>query len=257
MSGQIEITFLGTGTSSGVPVISCKCEVCTSSDQRDKRLRTSILIHVDGQNIVIDSGPDFRQQMLTNEVDDISAIVFTHEHKDHVAGLDDVRPYNFIHKKHINVYAEARVQKALRREYAYIFAEERYPGLPEIKMHLITRLPFTIGKTKFIPIRLYHYRLPIFGYRIKNFAYLTDVKTIPDEEKSKLKNLDLLVITALRKEKHVSHMNLEESLAFIEEIRPARAYLTHLSHSFGLHAEEEPKLPKNVFIAYDGLKIQL
>ncbi len=250
----MHITFLGTGTSSGVPVISCKCDVCTSSDKRDSRLRTSILIQVDGNTIVIDSGPDFRQQMLENKVDDISAIVFTHEHKDHVAGLDDVRPYNFIHKKHINVYAEARVQKALRREFAYIFAEDRYPGLPQIKMHLLTRHPFRIGNTRIIPIRVYHYRLPIFGFRINNFAYLTDVKTVPDEEKAKLKGLDVLVVTALHKEKHVSHMNLEESLAFIDEIKPKKTYLTHLSHSFGLHAVEEPKLPENVYIAYDGLK---
>jgi phosphoribosyl 1,2-cyclic phosphate phosphodiesterase len=250
----MHITFLGTGTSSGVPVISCKCDVCTSSDKRDSRLRTSILIQVDGNTIVIDSGPDFRQQMLENKVDDISAIVFTHEHKDHVAGLDDVRPYNFIHKKHINVYAEARVQKALRREFAYIFAEDRYPGLPQIKMHLLTRHPFRIGNTRIIPIRAYHYRLPIFGFRINNFAYLTDVKTVPDEEKAKLKGLDVLVVTALHKEKHVSHMNLEESLAFIDEIKPQKTYLTHLSHSFGLHAVEEPKLPENVYIAYDGLK---
>lgn len=253
----IHITFLGTGTSSGVPVISCKCPVCTSADNRDARLRTSILIHVDNNNIVIDSGPDFRQQMLSNHVDDISAIVFTHEHKDHVAGLDDVRPYNFIHKKHINVYAEARVQKALRREFAYIFSEDRYPGLPQIKMHLITRHPFRIGTTKIIPIRAYHYRLPIFGYRIQNFAYLTDIKTVPEEEKAKLLGLDVLVITSLQKEQHVSHMNLEESLAFIKEIKPKKTYLTHLSHQFGLHAEEEPKLPKNVFIAYDGLRVSV
>lgn len=253
----LNITFLGTGTSSGVPVISCKCPVCTSLDKRDNRLRTSILIQVDEKNIVVDSGPDFRQQMLQNKIDDISAIIFTHEHKDHVAGLDDVRPYNFIHKKHINVYAEARVQKALRREFAYIFAEDRYPGLPQIKMHLITRHPFKIGTTRIIPIRAYHYRLPIFGYRIRNFAYLTDVKTVPDEEKAKLKGLDVLVITSLHKEKHVSHMNLEESLEFIAEIKPKITYLTHLSHRFGLHAEEEPKLPENVFIAYDGLKISV
>lgn len=257
MPQPIHITFLGTGTSSGVPVISCKCAVCTSSDPKDSRLRTSVLLSIDGKNIVIDSGPDFRQQMLANNVNDISAVVFTHEHKDHVAGLDDIRPYNFIHKKHINVYAEARVQKALRREYAYIFAEDRYPGLPQIKMHLITRHPFKIADIKFTPIRVHHYRLPIFGFRVGNFVYLTDVKTVPDEELSKFENIEVLAITALQKEKHVSHMNLEESLAFIEKVKPKRAYLTHLSHNFGLHNEEEAKLPENVYIAYDGLRVTI
>lgn len=255
MSTPVKVTFLGTGTSSGVPVISCKCKVCTSLNEKDKRLRTSILIEVDGNSIIIDSGPDFRQQMLRNNVDDISAIVFTHEHKDHVAGLDDIRPYNYIHKKHINVYAEARVQKALIAEFAYIFAEDHYPGLPEIKMHLITNHPFKIEDTTITPIRAYHYRLPVFGYRINNFAYLTDVKTVPEEEKLKLKNLDVLVLTSLRKEKHFSHMNLEESLTFIKEINPRKTYLTHLSHDFGLHDIEEKLLPDNIFIAYDGLTI--
>lgn len=255
MSRDNAITFLGTGTSQGVPVISCDCEVCSSSDPRDNRLRTSVLVEIDDRTFVVDTGPDFRQQMLSNKVRKVSAVLFTHEHKDHVAGLDDVRPFNFIHKKAIDVYAEKRVQEALRREYAYIFAEYQYPGIPQINMNLINHTPFFIQDIEVIPIRIMHYQLPILGYRIKDFCYLTDVKTIPDSEFEKLKNIKILVINALRKEEHISHLNLKEALTLIERIKPQKAYLTHLSHRFGKHAVEEPKLPENVSIAYDGLRI--
>jgi phosphoribosyl 1,2-cyclic phosphate phosphodiesterase len=255
MQKPIEITFLGTGTSQGVPVISCKCNVCLSSDKRDNRLRSSILISIKGLNFVVDTGPDFRQQMLQNNVDNIRAALYTHEHKDHVAGLDDIRPFNFIHHKAIDIYGETRVLKALKREYSYIFALYRYPGIPEVNMHKINLKLFAIDDIDFTPIRVYHHKLPILGFRVGNFAYLTDIKTIPDKEKNKLRNLDTLVVTTLRKEEHISHMNLDEALNLINELKPKRAYLTHLSHRFGLHAEEEPKLPPNVFIAYDGLKI--
>jgi phosphoribosyl 1,2-cyclic phosphate phosphodiesterase len=255
MQKPIEITFLGTGTSQGVPVISCKCNVCTSADARDNRLRSSILISIGDSNFVVDTGPDFRQQMLQNKVDNIRAILYTHEHKDHVAGLDDIRPYNFNHHKPIDVFAESRVLRALKREYSYIFALYHYPGIPEVNMNRIGLKPFSIDDVEFYPIRVFHHKLPILGFRVGNFAYLTDIKTISDKEKSKLKNLDTIVVTTLRKEEHISHMNLDEALLLIKELQPQRSYLTHLSHRFGLHAEEEPKLPSGVFIAYDGLKI--
>jgi phosphoribosyl 1,2-cyclic phosphate phosphodiesterase len=255
MDQPLKITFLGTGTSQGVPVIACNCPVCNSKNPKDKRLRASVMVETDGKTIIIDTGPDFRQQMLRENVKDINAIIFTHEHKDHVAGLDDVRAYNFVLKKRIDVFAEIRVQKALEREFAYIFAEYKYPGIPEINMHLIDDATFEVEGIKIIPIRVYHYELPVFGFRIGNFAYLTDVKTIADKEKFKLDNLDVLVINALRKEEHISHFNLKEALALIEELHPKQAFLTHLSHRFGLHEAEEPSLPVNVKIAYDGLTI--
>ncbi len=214
-----------------------------------------MLVETEGKTFIIDTGPDFRQQMLSNEVDDITAVLFTHEHKDHVAGLDDIRPFNFKHNRNIEVYAEKRVQKSLKREFAYIFAENKYPGIPRITMCLIENKEFSIDGVKIIPVRAYHHKLPVFGFRIHDFAYLTDVKTVPDEEKEKLKGLDVLVVTCLRKEEHISHMNLEEALAFIQEIKPNRAYLTHLSHRFGLHAQEEKYLPKGVKIGYDGLSL--
>ena len=257
MNTRMKITFLGTGTSQGVPIIGCDCAVCKSSDPRDKRLRSSILVETEGKTFVIDTGPDFRQQMLSNEVKNITAVLFTHEHKDHVAGLDDVRPYNFKHKKAINVYAEDRVQKALKREFAYIFAENKYPGIPRINMQLIENKELIIDGVKVLPVRAFHHKLPIFGFRIHDFAYLTDVKTMNAEEKEKLKDLKVLVITCLRKEEHMSHMNLSEALEFIDEIKPQKAYLNHLSHRFGLHAEEEVKLPSGVYIGYDGLSLNL
>jgi phosphoribosyl 1,2-cyclic phosphate phosphodiesterase len=257
MDKSLKITFLGTGTSQGVPIIACDCEICKSSDPRDKRLRTSVLINTGDKNIVIDTGPDFRQQMLTAKIKHLDAVLFTHEHKDHVAGLDDVRPFNFLHKKPVRIFAEDRVYEALKREYAYIFSKNPYPGVPEISINIINENNFFIDHIPVIPIRVMHYKLPILGFRIYNFAYLTDIKTIPESEINKLKNIDTLVITALRKEEHISHMNLEESLKFIEKIRPKRSYLIHLSHRFGKHAEEEPQLPENVHIAYDGLTIEV
>lgn len=251
----MKITFLGTGTSQGVPVIACKCPVCLSSDPRDKRLRASVLVEIGEKNIIIDTGPDFRQQMLRENITDIHAILFTHEHKDHVAGLDDVRAYNFVLRKKIEVYAEKRVQEALEREFAYIFAEYKYPGIPEINMHLIDNKPFIVEGVEITPIRVNHYELPVFGYKIGDFAYLTDVKTIPEQEKNKIRNMGVLVINALRQEEHISHLNLKEALEIIDELQPKKAYLTHLSHRFGQHSVEELKLPDNVRIGYDGLKI--
>lgn len=254
---DVKITLLGTGTSQGVPVIACNCPVCQSDDPRDTRLRSSVMIESHDKILVIDTGPDFRQQMLAQGVQDLTAVLFTHEHKDHVAGLDDVRAFNFILKRHIDVYAERRVQEALKREYAYIFSDEKYPGVPRINMHLIQNKEFTISGIPILPIRAYHYKLPVFGFRIGSFAYLTDVKSIPDEELDKIKNLEVLVLTALRKQSHLSHMNLDEAVEIIEKIKPMKTYLTHLSHAFGLHREEEKKLPPHIRIAYDGLSISL
>lgn len=257
MKNGLKITLLGTGTSQGVPVIACSCKVCSSSDPRDKRLRSSILVEQNSTRIVVDTGPDFRQQMLRHKVPDLSAVLFTHEHKDHVAGLDDIRAYNFILKKSIDVYAEYRVQEALKREYAYIFAEEKYPGVPRIDMHEIKNEAFFIEDIEAIPIRAYHHLLPVLGFRFGNFAYLTDVKTVPKAEKEKLQNLDVLVLTALRKQEHISHMNLHEAMLLVDEIRPGMTYLTHLNHTFGLHSMEEEKLPAHIRIGYDGLIISL
>lgn len=253
----MKITFLGTGTSQGVPVIGCKCETCTSDDMHDKRLRSSILIEVEHKIFVIDTGPDFRQQMLREQVRDITAILFTHEHKDHIAGLDDIRAFNYIHKRAMEVYADERVEKALRREYAYVFAEDKYPGIPQMNVHTIENKDFYIEDIKITPIRLMHYKLPIFGFRIKDFTYLTDTNYIAAEEKEKIKGTKVLVVNALRKKKHISHFNLEEALELIAEIKPERAYLTHVSHLMGKQADVEKELPQNVFFAYDGLMLEI
>jgi len=257
MDKPIIITFLGTGTSQGIPVIACNCSVCKSNDPKDKRLRASIMVETLGKRIIIDSGPDFRQQMLRENVNDIDAIIFTHEHNDHVAGLDDVRAFNFVLHKRIDIYAEKRVQESLEREFAYIFAEDKYPGIPEIDMHLIENKLFKVEGIDVLPIRAQHYELPVFGFRMGNFAYMTDVKTIGDQEKTKIKGLDILIINCLRKEEHISHLNLKEALELIDELSPKQVYLTHMSHRFGLHSVEGPTLPNNVRIAFDGLKISL
>jgi phosphoribosyl 1,2-cyclic phosphate phosphodiesterase len=257
MKDSLKITFLGTGTSQGVPVIACSCPICLSEDPRDKRLRASVMIETGDKTLIVDTGPDFRQQMLREKVKNITAILFTHEHKDHVAGLDDVRAFNFILNKHIDVYAESRVQESLQREFAYIFADYKYPGIPQIDMHLIDINNFEVEGIKIQPVRAFHYKLPVLGFRIGTFAYLTDIKTISEEEKAKLFNLDVLVINALRKEEHISHLDLSEALDLINEIKPKQAYLTHLSHRFGLHETEESLLPSNVKIAFDGLIIKI
>lgn len=256
-TAALKITFLGTGTSQGVPVIACHCAVCTSTDPRDKRLRCAVLVEWDNYTVVIDTGPDFRQQMLHNGVKNLDAVVFTHEHKDHLAGLDDIRAFNFFSGKHMDIYANTFVEAALKREFAYIFADDKYPGIPLVNIHSITKEPFRVLGKVFTPIEVTHYRLPVFGYRIDNFAYITDAKTIADEEIEKLKNLDVLVINALRHQVHPSHFNLEEALQFIDTVKPQKAYLTHLSHQMGRHADVEQTLPSNVRIAYDGLILEM
>ena len=250
------VTILGSGTSQGVPVTACDCNVCSSSSSKDKRTRSSIMISTKDENYVIDSGPDFRQQILRENVKSLKGIIFTHEHKDHVAGLDDVRGFNYREKRKMDVYATVQVEKALRREFHYVFTENSYPGVPKIEVRQIDLNPFQLDeKLTLIPIQVFHHLLPVLGFRFGDFTYITDAKTIANEEKSKIIGTKTLIINALHKFNHVSHFNLEEALQFIEETKPEKAYLTHISHLFGKHKKIEKELPKNVFLAYDGLKL--
>lgn len=253
----MKITFLGTGTSQGVPMIGCQCPVCTSEDLKDKRLRTSILLEQEGKKIVFDAGPDFRQQMLKADVRHLDAVVFTHEHKDHIAGLDDVRAYNYLSGKPMNVFATTRVQEALKREFFYVFSGAQYPGIPKIHLHTIGMAAFEIDGIRLEPIEVMHMNLPVLGFRIKDFTYITDANFITEREKEKIKNSKVLVINALRREKHVSHYTLTEALEVIAELNPEQAYIIHLSHQMGKHEEVNRELPSNVRCAYDGLQIEL
>jgi len=252
----MKITFLGTGTSQGVPVIACKCNVCQSTNSKDKRLRTSILINYNDKNIVIDTGPDFRQQMLTNNVKQLDAVLFTHEHKDHIAGLDDIRAFNYQSKQDMPIYATNQVQIGLKKEFHYIFADFKYPGIPKVELNTVHNFKtFELFNKTITPIEVMHYKLPVTAYRIDNFSYVTDANFISDSEKEKLKGTEVLVINALRKEEHISHFTLRQALDLIAEIKPKQAYLTHISHLLGLHDEVSLESPKNVSIAYDGLVI--
>lgn len=255
---ETEIVFLGTGTSQGVPVIACDCDVCTSSDPKDNRLRSSIAISKGSTQIVIDSGPDFRQQMLRAQIKHLDALVFTHAHKDHTAGMDDVRAYNYRSKKAMQIYCDDLVFESLKREYHYVFDEAfTYPGIPQVERIRIDKTEnFKIGEMELIPIEVMHYQLPVLGFRVNNFTYITDANYISEAEKQKIKGTDILVLNALRKEKHVSHFNLEEALSLIDEINPSKAYLTHISHLMGKHDEVSKELPDHVEIAYDGLVIK-
>jgi phosphoribosyl 1,2-cyclic phosphate phosphodiesterase len=251
----MKVTFLGTGTSQGVPVIACSCVVCRSTDPRDERLRCSVFIEWNDSRLVIDTGPDFRQQMLREKIHRVDAVLYTHEHKDHLAGLDDIRAFNFKLGKHMDIYAGKYVEEAIRREFAYIFAKDKYPGIPLINLNPIENKPFQLLGKQIIPIEVSHYKLPVFGFRIDDFAYITDAKTISEREAEKLSGVHTLVINALRREAHNSHFTLDEALFFIKKIKPKQAYLTHLSHQMGLHSEIQSELPAGVYIAYDGLKI--
>ena len=248
----MQIRLLGTGTSQGIPIIGCPCPVCTSEDPRDKRFRTSALVTVDGLNILIDTGPDLRMQLLRAGVTRLDAVLYTHEHRDHTAGLDDVRPINFMMNQTLNLYGLPRVMRALHREFAYAFAEHKYPGVPTIALNPIKPEPFFIQDVEIQPIRVRHMALPILGYRIKNFAYITDGSFIAPTELKKLKGVDVLVVNALRIKEHYSHFNLEQALAVIRTVQPKRAYLTHVSHEMGLYAEIAPTLPENVFLGIDN-----
>ncbi len=251
----MKITFLGTGTSQGVPVIACKCEVCTSPDYQNNRLRTSVMVEVNNKVFVIDSGPDFRMQMLREEVHQLDAILFTHEHKDHVAGLDDVRAFNFKQDREIDVYAEQRVQSALKNEFSYIFSGINYPGIPRVVLHDIPNEEMVVQGVSVLPIRVMHFKLPVFGFRIGDFTYITDAKTISEEEKQKIKGSKILVLNALRKEEHISHFTLAEAIALAQEVGAESTYFTHISHQLGLHDEVQAELPEGMFLAYDGLKL--
>lgn len=253
----LKVTFLGTGTSQGIPVIGSKHPVCHSEDPKDKRLRVSVLVQVDDLNIVIDCGPDFRQQMLSNPVERLDAILFTHEHSDHTVGLDDIRPY-FFKQGDIPIFAHKRVLTSLQERFAYIFSEEnKYPGAPSVQENIITNETFEVKGLRVVPVNVMHNRVQVFGFRIHDFAYITDAKTIKEEEVEKLKGVDVLVINALRKEPHHSHFNLEEALEFIQRIHPKKAFLTHISHMLGFHEEVQAELPPNVYLAYDNLQINI
>jgi len=256
-SATIKLTFLGTGTSQGVPLIGCHCPVCRSDDPRDKRLRTSALLTIGGENYLIDAGPDFRQQMLTHQVEHLRAVLLTHEHVDHIFGLDDIRAFNWLQKRPTDIYAEQRVHTAIRRIFHYVFSKWQYPGIPRMELHDVEENPFLIGSAEFIPIRCYHHKLPVLGFRTGGLTYLTDVNAIPDRELEKIRGTRVLVVNALRHEKHISHFSLEEALGLVREIRPDTCYLTHISHSLGKHREVEETLPGNVFLAWDGLTVEI
>lgn len=253
----MKITFLGTGTSQGVPVIGCNCPGCKSEEEHDKRLRSSVLVEMENTVLVIDTGPDFRQQMLRADVNTLNAVLYTHEHRDHIAGLDDIRSYNFIQKSSMDIYAEERVVRALKSMFPYIFAEKKYPGVPRLSMNTISCEPFKIGSLEIIPIRMMHYRMPVLGFRIGEFAYLTDANYISEQEKEKLFGVKILVVNALRRETHISHFTLSQAVALIEELSPRMGYLTHISHQMGPSRLVHNELPDNIRMAYDGLVLEL
>lgn len=254
----MKITILGSGTSQGVPVIACDCYVCSSTEAKDKRLRSSILIEVGGENFVIDVGPDFRQQMLRAEVKSLRAVIFTHEHKDHIAGLDDVRAFNYRESRDMEIFCGNAVEIALKREFHYVFSDDKYPGIPSLNLNIIQNEVFKLNNgVSVLPIQVMHYKMPVFGYRIGDFTYITDAKTISKEERDKVRGSKILIVNALHQSPHISHFNLEEALEFIADVQPEKAYLTHISHLFGTHDEIEKMLPSNVFPAYDGLTFTL
>ncbi len=252
------VTILGSGTSQGVPIIACECEVCTSIDPKDNRLRCSVLIKTNEGNFVIDSGPDFRQQMLREKVKSLKGVLFTHEHKDHIAGLDDVRAFNYKEKRAMDVFCSDAVEIALKREFHYVFDNDAYPGVPKLNLIPLTNSPFKITENITVtPIQVFHYKMPVFGFKLNDFVYITDAKTVLEEERKKIRNCNILIINCLHEYEHISHFNLEEALAFIKDINPKTAYLTHISHYFGKHEAISKKLPPNVFPAFDGLKFNI
>jgi len=251
----LKVTFLGSGTSQGVPVIGCSCSVCQSLDYRDKRLRASIQVQVDGQSFVIDTGPDFRQQMLRENVARVDALIFTHAHRDHTAGLDDVRAYNFTQDMDMPVYGTQPVLNQLKHDFAYAFEKESYPGIPRLTLHSIGEKAFSINGVNIIPLPVLHLKLPVLGYRFNNFSYITDANFIPEETFERLKGTEVLVLNALQLEPHISHFNLDEAVKTAERIQAKKTYFTHISHKLGLHSVIEKKLPSGISLAFDGLEI--
>jgi phosphoribosyl 1,2-cyclic phosphate phosphodiesterase len=252
----LTITFLGTGTSSGVPMIACSCHVCTSPDKKDKRLRSSILVRSAKTTLVVDTGPDFRYQMLRQNVKHLDAVVFTHPHKDHLAGLDDIRAFNFFTKKPMKVYADSLTEEALRRDFYYAFSDTKYPGIPELDLITINLEPFVVGDIPITPILVWHMKMPVLGFRFGKFTYITDANRIDDTEKEKIKGSEVLVLNALRKQKHISHFTLEEAVSTAQELKAGRGYFTHISHQLGRHEEVESDLSENMHLAYDGLVLE-
>ena len=252
----LKITFLGSGTSSGVPLIGCDCEVCTSADKKDKRLRSSIMVQSAKTTLVVDTGPDFRYQMLRQKVKHLDAVVFTHPHKDHLAGLDDIKAFNYFTKKPMNVFADSLTEEALRRDFYYAFSDTKYPGIPELNLNTITLDPFVVGDIPVTPVLVWHLKMPVMGFRFGKFTYITDANRIDDNEKEKIIGGDTIVLNALRKKEHVSHFSLQEAVDLVDEMKIPNAYFTHISHQLGTHEEINNELPPNRQLAWDRLKLQ-
>jgi phosphoribosyl 1,2-cyclic phosphate phosphodiesterase len=253
---SLTITFLGSGTSSGVPMIGCDCEVCTSTDKKDKRLRSSIMVQSATTTLVVDTGPDFRYQMLRQKVKHLDAVVFTHPHKDHLAGLDDIKAFNYLQKKPMQIYADSLTEEALRRDFYYAFTDTKYPGIPELNLNTISNEPFIVGDIPITPILVWHLKMPVLGFRFNKFTYITDANRIDDAEKEKIQGSEVVVLNALRKQKHISHFTLEEAILMVQELKVPTGYFTHISHQLGRHAEVESELPDGIHLAYDGLVLK-
>jgi phosphoribosyl 1,2-cyclic phosphate phosphodiesterase len=256
-NSNLRISFLGSGTSSGVPMIACSCKVCTSTNKKDKRLRSSILVESASTRLVIDTTPDFRYQMLRCAVTHLDAVLFTHPHKDHIAGLDDIRAFNYFSKQPMDIYANYLTEEALRRDFYYAFEDKRYPGIPEINLHTITDRDFVVGDIPVQPVNVWHLNMPVLGFRLGDFTYITDANRIDDDEKQKITGSKVIVVNALRKEKHISHFTLSEAISLVQELKIPQAYFTHISHQLGLHEEISAELPPGIALAYDGLQFDV
>jgi phosphoribosyl 1,2-cyclic phosphate phosphodiesterase len=254
---SLQVTFLGTGTSSGVPMIGCDCAVCQSQDPRDKRLRSSILVSTANTSLVVDTTPDFRYQMLRTGTRKLDAVLFTHPHKDHIAGLDDIRAYNFFSGKPMDIYAGALTEEALRRDFYYAFSDTRYPGVPELKLHTMGTEAFMVGDIPVLPMEVWHMRMPVNGFRFGNFTYITDANRIDEDQRKLIRGSEILVLNALRKEKHISHFSLEEAVRVVDDLQVGKAYFTHISHQLGQHQDIESELPAHIHLAFDGLQLEI